>query len=511
VTEATETDAEVLAADHDWRRLDPRMLLVHPVNEVVRFLPALVAIFFVGHTSGGDFWWHAGFVVLPIAIGVIRYFATRFRITDERLELHRGLVSRNVLSTRLDKVRTVELTSSPIHRVLGLAKVQIGTGSAVKDGDDKFVLDSLGSGEARALRHALLHRGTPETPTDTDAPAATPPADDVLLVLDPSWIRFAPLTTGGLLIALGALAAGNQLIGPIVHRLSDRVDLHQPQHLGLTIAAAVVAFLVVISVLSVIGYVLTNWGFTLTRDPEGRSLHIRKGLLTTRETSLELARVRGVEIHEPLGLRLARGSRLVAIVTGLTKRESGSTALAPAAPAGVVTTTAITALTDPGAPGLALVRHGVRATRRRYTRALTVALALDAVWAIIVATQHWPAGWFVLLVPPPVVAIALAHDRAGRLGHGLTDRYLVARAHSLRGRRTILERDGIIGWNLDQTWFQRRAGLVTLTATTAAGKQGYSIPDVPEETAVALAAAAVPGLLDEFLRRDGDTAAAGHA
>jgi len=36
------------------------MLLVHPVNEVIRFLPALVAVFLVGHASSDNLWWHVG-------------------------------------------------------------------------------------------------------------------------------------------------------------------------------------------------------------------------------------------------------------------------------------------------------------------------------------------------------------------------------------------------------------------------------------------------------------------
>ena len=51
----------------------------------------------------------------------------------------------------------------------------------------------------------------------------------------------------------------------------------------------------------------------------------------------------------------------------------------------------------------------------------------------------------------------------------------------------IVQRTGIIGWNLQQSWFQRRAGLVTLVATTAAGSQAYAAIDVPEGTAIALA------------------------
>jgi putative membrane protein len=100
----------------------------------------------------------------------------------------------------------------------------------------------------------------------------------------------------------------------------------------------------------------------------------------------------------------------------------------------------------------------------------------------------------------PVGGLFLARDRYAGLGHALTRDYLVVRSGSFRGRRDALQRGGIIGWNIDQTWFQRRAGLATLTATTAAGKQAYQAIDIPEGVAIAVADEAVPGLLAEFVR-----------
>jgi putative membrane protein len=147
-----------LAAGTHWRRLDVRMLLVHPVNELIRFLPAVVAVFVLGTTGEGHTWWHVAAVAVPVALGLLRVLTTRFRITDDPLELRSGLVSRNVLTAPLDRVRTVELTSSPIHRLLGLAKVRIGTGSADKTGRERLELDALALPEARTLRAALLHR-----------------------------------------------------------------------------------------------------------------------------------------------------------------------------------------------------------------------------------------------------------------------------------------------------------------------------------------------------------------
>ena len=63
----------------------------------------------------------------------------------------------------------------------------------------------------------------------------------------------------------------------------------------------------------------------------------------------------------------------------------------------------------------------------------------------------------------------------------------------------MLETDGIIGWNIEESWWQRRSGLSTLVATTAAGSERVVVRDVALEQAVALADSATPGLLVPFL------------
>ena len=67
-------------------------------------------------------------------------------------------------------------------------------------------------------------------------------------------------------------------------------------------------------------------------------------------------------------------------------------------------------------------------------------------------------------------------------------------------RHTVaLLRGGIIGWTVRSSPFQRRAGLVSIAATTAAGGGEYVVRDVGESEGLALAADAVPGLLTPFL------------
>ena len=123
--------------DAEWQRLDPRMLLVHPIREVIRFLPVLI-VFAVARTAAGGEQWQLVGVAIPIALGLMRYLTTSFRINGGRIELQRGLLNRHVLSTPVDRVRTVDLTSSLIHRLLGLTKVRIGTGTASTSDEDRI-------------------------------------------------------------------------------------------------------------------------------------------------------------------------------------------------------------------------------------------------------------------------------------------------------------------------------------------------------------------------------------
>jgi putative membrane protein len=264
------------------------------------------------------------------------------------------------------------------------------------------------------------------------------------------------------------------------------------------VPAGVLVGIVLVAALSVAGYLVTNWNFRLvrTRSTDGGSWHLTRGLFTTRETTIDHDRLAGVSLAEPIGLRVAGGARLSAIVTGLDRSQQGSSMLVPPAPSSVVTGVAQEVL-DARAPVTGeLVGHGPRATRRRWVRALAPASVLAALAVLAVALGASPWWLLALLVVP--AASCLAADRARSLGHALVDGYLVSRSGSLTRRRRVLEVEHVIGWNFSATWFQRRAGLCTLVATTAGGGQAVPILDVPEADAVFLAEAALPHLASQF-------------
>jgi putative membrane protein len=480
----------------DWSRLDRRMLLVHPVRELTRLVPLVLGFVFYGRaTDPGGYWGLVG-VGVPVALGVLRYLTTSYRITASRVEVRRGLLNKQVVSAPLDRVRTVDLSASPIHRALGLVTLRIGTGQTTGKGEQRLSLDGLSAPDAAGLRQTLLH-ASPAAAEHADPAEPPDTGQRVVLVLDPRWVRFAPLTSSGLVIAGAALGLAAQSWHTFA--IDPTVDVQRLERLGATLLVTLGALTVVVVVclLAVAGYLVTNFGFRLVHTSPDGSWHLRRGLFTTRETSLDDARVSGVSIGEPLGLRLARGARLSAIVTGLDRKQQGSSVLVPPAPRAEVDRVAAEVL------GLStpvygdLVRHDPRARRRRWTRAM---LPAGAVVVLALAVSYALTWWAVLVVPAALaVGAALAHDRWQALGHALVDGHLVARSGSLDRRREALHTPSVIGWNLRATFFQRRAGLTDLVATTAGGRQRVRVLDLDDHAAVDLATAATPGLLDQFL------------
>lgn len=487
------------------------MLLIHPVNELISFLPALLGVFLLGRAQDDGMPWQiqVAFVVVPVLLGMLRYFTTTYRITPEQLQLRRGLLQRATLTAKIDRVRTVDVTAPLLHRLLGLAKVQIGTGAG-----SPFELNGLVAADAARLRVELLHRARAERPDpvgpDPAAAPAHPEAERVLGAFEPGWIRFAPFTFSGWLVALGIWGFlsqfGSDLIGRVAESAPGRaVEAHLAQAAWWTIAIeALIVLAVLITVLSITAYVLAYWGYRLSRSPGG-TLHVHRGLLTTRAVSIEEARVRGVTLAEPMLLRIPGAARLSALLTGSNAVEeaagaTGRAMLTPPAPEPLVRRVGGDVLGTPAPLAVPLVAHGPAARRRRYTRAILGGLVVFALLGLPAWRWDWSTWLLVASVLPLLAAPFLGAQRYRALGHAVADGYLVSRAGVFPRETEVLLISGIIGWNVEASFFQRRVGLVTLVATTAAGVGGVRLTDVPVATAYRLVGGLTPRLSRPYRR-----------
>ncbi|MEV4636642.1 PH domain-containing protein [Actinoplanes sp. NPDC049548] len=510
MTATPETDLGTApeAAEH-WRRLSPRMLIVHPLQEVMRLAPVLVGVIIAGSRSGRSELWGLIGVAIAVLLGVGRWATTSYQVTPHQVQVRQGLLRRRVLVVALDRVRTVDLSANVFQRVLRLSRVTVGTGHTDRNKDGGLRLDALDASDAARLRDELLHRRH-ATPTG-DEPAAARPAgaaESVTIAeIRPSWLRFGPFTLSGL-VGVGAVLGviWNQLrqadvdIASLGLLRTVRDDLENaPLWLDVTVVA--VGIVLVVAVLSTIMYAITYGRYRLTREPHG-TLHVVRGLLAIRSTTIEERRLHGVELREPLLLRAVGGARCDAVTTGIhggRGSDRGGALLLPPAPRAEAYRVAADVLHGTPAATADLVPHGARARQRRFTRALIPALVLTGAVVVLARLSVLPDWtWHPALALLPVAAL-LAVDRYRSLGHAVVDGRLVTRQGSVERRRATVAADGIIGWNISQSFFQRRAGLATLTATTAGGRQAYDVLDVDEEEATRLADGLTPGLLTPFL------------
>ncbi|WP_425575753.1 PH domain-containing protein [Streptomyces gobitricini] len=452
-------------------------------------------------------------VLLPLAVAVVlvlggavveyvRWTRTRYRVGPERAELHSGLLLVKRRSLARERIRSVDLTAHPLLRVLGLVKVRIGTGEHT-GGDSTLELHPVSRAEGERLRRELLSRPA--------APAADGHRDGELAALDPRWIRYAPVSFVAPLLG-GAAVGGVMQVSDWVGAQDEVIDWVGDRFRATPVVWAVLALGAVALLAGVVGalglWVEMWWNYRLEREPGG-TLRVRRGLLTTRSISLEERRLRGVELVEPLGARLTGAARVDAVATGIAEagdeRHADHKTLLPAVPRVLAHDVAAHVLRQAAAPtGAPLTAHPSAARTRRLRwgmgAALLPVLAL-AVPGVALGGELLAvaAGCAVVLLP---LGALLALDAYRGLGHAISGDYLVARSGTARRATVALHRGGVIGWTVRQSYFQRRAGLVTLTATTAAGAGAYHVHDADRAEVLAFAEAAVPGLLEPFLERD---------
>ncbi|WP_225796081.1 PH domain-containing protein [Streptomyces aculeolatus] len=501
-----------------WRRLDRRSLLVTAQLLLGAAFGAGVPVG-AGLAAHLDFraavaWVLAGSALLlggGLAVDALRLRHTRYRVGAERVELRTGVLFTNRRSLPRDRIRTVDLTAHPLLRLLGLVKVRIGTGDQAAAGESALQLAPVRRAEGESLRRELLRRATAAAPADDDPRLAA---------LSPGWIRYAPLSFLTPLLALtgwGAVMQVSQWFGAEETVVDWVRDTFSPLPALWTVLALGAIALVTGFAGSLGLWTEMWWSHRLEREPDG-TLRVRRGLLTTRSISLEEARLRGVAVVEPLGVRLSGAARVEAVATGLSRKDSEDddlNALLPAAPRAVADEVAARVLRTPVAltrPELAAHPRAALARRLRWSlgAALVPVAVLVALGAALSVRGLVYAGAVTAAVLLPAAAL-LARDAYRSLGHGLAGPYLVVRSGTLRRATVALRRDGVVGWTVRQSPFQRRAGLVTLRATTAAGAQAYAAYDVGEAQGLRFAAEAVPELLTPFLAGGGAAAERGPA
>jgi putative membrane protein len=416
---------------------------VSAIREVA--LPLLFGIVVGGSTSSGRaVLFGLGGAVLAAVLGIVRWQATTYTVTDRALHFRSGVFSPDETVVPLPRIQAVDTVTGPVQRVFGVTGLHVQTPGGGEEGD--VVLPALSRSAAAALRAALGHADTGETGLRVRlssrrllAAALTAPQLGVLL----------PVVGG----VFGLLQNGLMGEGETIARGIDT------WHEALLVAAGLLA---AAFVLSFLGAVVAFAGFEV-RLVEGR-LRIRRGFWQRRAVSVPVARIDGIQVvsgplRRPFGLVTLRLE-----ATSLGARETTARTLFP-----LMRAAEVAPFLAQVAPELAgALEPAQRPPARARRRFLTVPVAAGTLAGALVA----------LIVPPawpaiPVLALlgALAGIDAYTLaGLRVDGPRVVVRAWRLGGSVTLVARRRRLQEHaLRRSPLQRRAGLGTLSITVARG------------------------------------------
>lgn len=485
-------------------RLSPLVLLIDPVRMLPSLFLPLAGVLFVGGFSPSSFVWAMLGLVGSVGYAAVRWATFTYQIVGDRLELTRSLVSRSVRTIPLERVRGVDVTTPPLHRLFNLAVIRVDTGAsggAKQEGE----LDGVPLPEAERLRRVLLRRSRDARHEDHAETAGAGPESSLTRTATPTavhervyvrvpwqWLLYGPLSGAFLLTPFALLggAIGLAFQWGSEFGLSERVAITLGEWLWNRPILLVLAGLLLVMAMPVAGgvmYAVFNWNFTLRRRDS--SLVAERGLVTRRSVALEHRRIRGYEIAQGLLERRARVARLWAIVTGLgDSRTRGQ--LLPVVPRDFAMKVAADAI---GPFGAELRRHPPKALQRRLFRAVAPGVA--------VAVAAFLLGWVwigALALVVAAIGVPLGLDRYRSLGHAYDGARLSVRSGSLPRSQAVVERRAVVGWTVRQTWFQRRSRVLTVIAGVGAGSGGYAAIDTGEEQGVRFAAEVTPEWLAPF-------------
>ena len=136
------------------------------------------AVAFVAASAGLAAAVGGGLFALVIIVGLVKRIATTYSISNQRLNIRRGIVARHVQETRLDRVQNVNTNQGVLERILQVGTVDFDTAGS---GDSDFAFAGVAQPEKVMAAVEAAQREAAAQPSSLGgAPSqeAPPPAGD---------------------------------------------------------------------------------------------------------------------------------------------------------------------------------------------------------------------------------------------------------------------------------------------------------------------------------------------
>ena len=390
-----------------------------------------------------------GVFLIATAWNYVWWRMTRFRITDDSVELTTGIIFRRHRSMRLDQLEAIDIVHPLVARIFKLVELKLESAGGA---DSYLSLMYLSAPKAEAVRSQILaQRALDQAP----APPNQEDNNPHLFRVPPSWTIRSYLRTLQPWVTLAALIA------------SVVLSIWMGTWGG--VFAIVPLFYGFFKVLWT--RIVTEMGFTGYVYPEG--IRLTHGLLTQINQTIPASRIQAIRLRQSLWWRGPDWWRIDLNVAGYGAPSNQG-------PSNNENRTLLIPVAD---PGMAL------------TAVSSVMPRTPEIWSVIDYAMHgtdFRTGSGPGFVGSPPSA-RLFDPVAWRFqGYAHTPYALVIRTGRLTRTITVIPHDRIQAISIDAGVWQRRRGLATCTLDSTPGPITASIPHLSSPDAATLIDAEEP-------------------
>ena len=505
IVAATSSTGGLLSDPHF---LHPSSILFDAASYLRKYVvPAVFAVYSAASWGPWGLWTASVVFGIALSTTTIRYLTLRYRIDGDEFVVTEGLIFRRIRSVPIRKIQNVDLVQNLLHRLLGVAEVNIETASGSKPEATLRVLTRdqidelrdaifLGAKKLRATMDSDAE--STELPTDSQlATDAVPVASKALTEVQINYISTKQLLAAGLAsnrgmvllgIVVGLFFQGDQFWDNNANQwreLINRAKSYMPEDMSsqstvLSLVLGAITLLVVLRLLSAAWYVLRFYDHRLVRV--GDDLRVSCGLFTRVSATVPRRRIQFVSVHRPLIMRWI-GLASIRIETaggGGDENENAAASVSRRWFLPVVEYGKLAEILSQLRPGLQWQEnevhwHGVSpfAKKRLVRQAVIISILIACAGLLFTRPWGFLAGPLVLLL---LIWIAIKKSKAmryGRLPWGV-----VYRSGLLTKKMSFAFYDRIQALKLNQSPFDRRWKMASLRIDTAAAGPAEHVLDI---------------------------------
>ncbi len=478
-------------------RLHPTSLVFDIISHGRSYLiPAVIAMFSAAKGNAGGVIF-AGFIFIPaLLVSIFRFFTFRFSIQNRQLIVTKGLIFRSVRTVPVSRIQNIDYVQNVLHRLLNVAEVRVETASGT---EPEAILRVLSIDQMERLRREIfdlqsdaqsvtdgkdLAFGVQRSDTSTESKPEI--VGQTLLEIPTRWLVRAGLASNRGLLMVGILIGAyyqfdlEQYFDIWQFRKFVPQDANQP----VVILGAVLGVLAILLILRLLGigwFLLRFHSYRLVRY--GEDLRISCGLLTKVSATVPRSRIQFISIHRNLIMRwMGYASVRIETAGGAGKEnENATTTVSRRWFVPIIPIASVPGLLAELRPGLdwneeqldfqPLSPHAGRRLLR-----LAIVGSLVVAGGGLAFTRPW--GWLAGLVVLPLFSW-LAIRKSRSMKYARTEDGVVYRSGVLYRKTSLTFLEKIQTLRLDQSPFDRRWKMASLTVDTAAAGPAEHRIDVP--------------------------------